>query len=597
MRLNALHLTKYGLFTNKSLNFGKRRTGKPDFHVVYGLNEAGKSTALEAWNDLLFGIKWGTPYGYLHSSAMEVGAVLDDNEGHPVRLKRIRKQKNSLLDMQNANLEESFLQELLGGFSRSDYELLFSVDEETLERGGNEILDSKGDLGKMLFSASTGITEVTRILDDLSARNEEFYRPRSRKSELLQIKNRMNELKQKWRENDIDARVYQRQLEQLEEAQRHLDQARQGKGELESRLSLIERKLNALPLVRQYQQIQSQIDEQDPLPQPPDDWRTKIEQLSTKLTENKTNAAQEANSIKRLKAELVASQVDPVALRVKDRVDQVERLRPSYEGAVKDLPRRTEQAQQLKTEVGYLAQRLGLDLTRDGEILPDAATIGRIRNLMEEHSGIMAIHDASRDELAATEAKLEELDIEMEGREFHPEEAKKIQSLLKEVHDEDPRSELNLTNRQIADLEGKIETRMAELLPWKGNSGDLQIMKAPYRAQLREIEDAVRETRQVRKNTRQRINELETSRKAIEKSMAELPAGDAVSIEDVANSRNLRESRWAEHKQALDMDTARLFEKAMRQNDEIVIRAGRAEFSIPVVKGTTRPACGHGPED
>ena len=44
MRIAALHLMAYGHFSNKSLQFGKA----PGFHLVYGDNEAGKSTALRA---------------------------------------------------------------------------------------------------------------------------------------------------------------------------------------------------------------------------------------------------------------------------------------------------------------------------------------------------------------------------------------------------------------------------------------------------------------------------------------------------------------------------------------------------------------------
>ncbi len=41
----------------------RRRPGAPDFHIVYGLNEAGKSTAAAAMLDLLFGIEKQSPYG------------------------------------------------------------------------------------------------------------------------------------------------------------------------------------------------------------------------------------------------------------------------------------------------------------------------------------------------------------------------------------------------------------------------------------------------------------------------------------------------------------------------------------------------------
>ncbi|WP_370129715.1 AAA family ATPase [Bradyrhizobium ottawaense] len=45
MRLRRLDLTRYGKFTDHSIDFGERPIDQPDLHVIYGPNEAGKSTA------------------------------------------------------------------------------------------------------------------------------------------------------------------------------------------------------------------------------------------------------------------------------------------------------------------------------------------------------------------------------------------------------------------------------------------------------------------------------------------------------------------------------------------------------------------------
>ena len=66
MRLRRLDLTRYGKFTDYSIDFGEHVDGAPDLHIVYGLNEAGKSTSLSAYLDLLFGIEERTKYGFLH---------------------------------------------------------------------------------------------------------------------------------------------------------------------------------------------------------------------------------------------------------------------------------------------------------------------------------------------------------------------------------------------------------------------------------------------------------------------------------------------------------------------------------------------------
>ena len=76
MRLRRLDLLRYGHFTDRSFEL---HAGNIDFHIVFGPNEAGKSTALSAIEDLLFGIPLRSPYDFKHDySSMRIGAVLEN---------------------------------------------------------------------------------------------------------------------------------------------------------------------------------------------------------------------------------------------------------------------------------------------------------------------------------------------------------------------------------------------------------------------------------------------------------------------------------------------------------------------------------------
>src|SRR5208283_3821917 len=84
VRIARLDLTRYGRFSDHTIDFGAARAGASDFHIVYGLNEAGKSTAAAAILDLLFGIEKQSPYGapevrtnWHAYSAMRIGARLE----------------------------------------------------------------------------------------------------------------------------------------------------------------------------------------------------------------------------------------------------------------------------------------------------------------------------------------------------------------------------------------------------------------------------------------------------------------------------------------------------------------------------------------
>ncbi|MBB4170794.1 uncharacterized protein YhaN [Rhizobium sp. BK538] len=101
MPLNRLELTRYGKFTDGVLDFGDKPHLSPDLHVVYGPNEAGKSTSLDAILDLIFGIGTTSRYGFLHPyPTMRIGANITV-AGNDREFLRIKRPQNSLLDSED----------------------------------------------------------------------------------------------------------------------------------------------------------------------------------------------------------------------------------------------------------------------------------------------------------------------------------------------------------------------------------------------------------------------------------------------------------------------------------------------------------------
>ena len=83
----------------------------------------------------------------------------------------------------------------LAGLSRDAYRTMFSLDDETLEAGGKSILESRGDLGKLLFTASAGLGHASDTLSALEAEADGLYRKQAHGTELALLKKRLAELK------------------------------------------------------------------------------------------------------------------------------------------------------------------------------------------------------------------------------------------------------------------------------------------------------------------------------------------------------------------------------------------------------------------
>ena len=99
MRLKKIDLKSYANFQNKVIALKPSDT---DFHLIFGCNEAGKSTTKQSISDTLYGPKNGpnTTAAYrVGSSRVRVGATLE-HEGKELSIVRKTGNRNTLLDDQ-----------------------------------------------------------------------------------------------------------------------------------------------------------------------------------------------------------------------------------------------------------------------------------------------------------------------------------------------------------------------------------------------------------------------------------------------------------------------------------------------------------------
>ena len=172
MRLRELALSAYGPFTGVSLDFSA-----PGLHVVFGRNEAGKSTALRAIAGLLFGIPKNTTDAHLHAMPhLRIGATLEGDHGEILRVVRRKGNTSTLLDPAGAPVDEASLRRLLGGVNEELFGRMFGLDHETLRQGAQALLLGRGDVGESLFGASLG-SEVHDVLRGLDAEASALFAP------------------------------------------------------------------------------------------------------------------------------------------------------------------------------------------------------------------------------------------------------------------------------------------------------------------------------------------------------------------------------------------------------------------------------------
>ncbi len=184
MRLLALDLKAFGPFKNVLLDLSQ---GSEGLHVIFGGNEAGKSSALRALEAFLFGIGRDTADDFLTPSAkLRVGATLRTRTGEVANWYR-RKTGKALVDENDRPLPEGTVwHQWLQALDQSQFRLMFGINRETLEQGGREILAGGGEVGKTLFSAA-GLANLPKVQEQLRTGFQEIFLPRGRNQQLSQI--------------------------------------------------------------------------------------------------------------------------------------------------------------------------------------------------------------------------------------------------------------------------------------------------------------------------------------------------------------------------------------------------------------------------
>lgn len=391
MRLRRLDLTRYGKFTDYSIDFGEHESDTPDLHIVYGLNEAGKSTALSAYLDLLFGIEERTRYSFLHQGkAMEIGACLEfDGSAHELR--RVKQRSNSLLDANGQPVNEAVLSVPLAGLTRDAYRMMFSLDDQTLEDGGNAILESKGDLGELLFSASAGLAGVNSILETAAAEADGIFRKRASSTAIAGLKRQIAELKSKRDEIDVQASSYKALTAALEQAQTAYDAAMKEIAAAKVRHEEIIRTLRAYPLATEYLQGQEKLSEYKDMPNPPAEWATALPELIVEETRLQTQTIGLKQREQKLRDELAGLIVEDRLLEMADDLDRLGDAAARYTTAADDLPKRNDALAECTRKIDLILVTLGQSNVDDPKtLLVSASTIGALRDLITQKPASMS---------------------------------------------------------------------------------------------------------------------------------------------------------------------------------------------------------------
>jgi uncharacterized protein YhaN len=261
VRIRALRLVAFGSFSGREIVFERQGAPSDALQIVYGTNEAGKSTVLRAVGGLLFGIPVQTQDAHVHRMAdLRVGGVLEAADGTRLEVVRRKGKKNTLLDVAGNALDETPLRRLCGLATETTFRALFGLDHVSLREGAEALLAGRGDVGESLFDAAVGGGRgIHRVLQELEAEADALFAPLAQKRKLNEAIRAYQDARQESRLKSRSGEAWVTQTRALEDTEQERTQLTELVRARKKEQRRLERVRRLLPLVARRERFREQI--------------------------------------------------------------------------------------------------------------------------------------------------------------------------------------------------------------------------------------------------------------------------------------------------------------------------------------------------
>lgn len=411
MKLVRLLLHAFGPFTDAEIDFsGEGEKTATNFHLIYGPNEAGKSSALRAMTDLRFGINLRSTDDFLHaSSQLRIAGIFTDSQGETIGLVRRKGRGSTLsrfdvdtgLPAASPEVAEEIARALQGGLERDEFEAMFGLNHERLRAGGERLLKGEGELGATLFEASAGTQNIAAIIAGLEADSKGLFNPHGRAQSAIINESRRNleEQRQLWKQAQIRPAEWQ-------SLNRAHEQAKAALAEIESDLETARRRENDLtelrtvaPLIHEYDRTRGELDDLAGVPDLPVSARDDRLAAEHALCRAKKDLQEAVIELTRCTESLDKLTIEEILLK---HAEAIERLNSGVESVNRSrVEAQQQQAQNERTEgdLATVAARIAPGRTLSDVLLavPSAGDrialdqhLGEINRLSERLKGLQS---------------------------------------------------------------------------------------------------------------------------------------------------------------------------------------------------------------
>ncbi len=548
MRIDRLDLIAFGPFTGASLDLSN---GDKGLHLIYGNNEAGKSTSLRALIGWLFGIPARTRDNFLHAGPqLRIGGKLRLSNGHALEFVRRKGTKGTLLEPGTDNaLDDAMLSPCLpDGMDETLFTKLYGIDHGRLVAGGQELLNQAGDLGQALFSAAVGTAGLRRILTDLKKEAEELFKAQASTKVVNQAISRFKEAQKRIRDSSLPVAEWKR-------LQKELADTLSGIGQVEDEISARSRQKSRLDRVNRVKgalaercSVMARLDEMKEVGLLPENFGENRKSLSESLQTAGLAGERAEARLSRLKEASSSLNVRNELLENEAAILSMHKEWGAVEKTIQDRPQQEGKRRLLRNEARTLLKTVRPDMDID-----EADRLRPLLNNKKWISGLARKHGLLAQKKEKAEATLRDIEDEQasikrklgEARQPHPD----LSALKAAVAAARKAGDLE---QRLADVEKRAsvdkaawENELAGLGRFSGSGEALLKSALPVSETLDAFEKKIDAVNDAVRDFERRQKELDEERKQAEQDLnALLLKSDIPAVSELEASRTVRNIVW-----------------------------------------------------
>ena len=546
MRIQRLQIPAFGPFTNSDFKFPAQPA---DLHVIYGANEAGKSSLLRAIRDLLFGIHGKSPDNFLHDYGdLRVKGEIINRAGTRLVFQRRKGNKNTLLNEEGTHLPDNALAPFLGSVDQAYFSAMFGLGSRELHEGARQLLRGEGNMGNALFSASLGGTPVQKIVEALQQQAEGFFKGNARVNVSIRpAAARYKELLKQSRDAMVSSETWDKLEKELAVAEDAKKLLNVGISKLESELLWISRCEDALPTVGRLNEELQKLAQLPLLPELTRDFVARAQAARQAVTDTQAEVKRLTAQIDKLQTQLQECSTTPAVLAAANVIDQLHQNLGVYRERKNSLA--DSQSKLAGLDPLIRAGMQNLQLTGEFAALERHRLSSPIRLACEEAAA--ALTDASTKH-ADNSGRTEDLELQIKNKESQMQALPEADltgirdalAVAAEATEADrtfsnSEAEVKLLTRETADLHRQLSGAPADLDATAG-------LAVPAKATIRNYHERLEAIKRELKTEQDKVLKSDERAGAIQAELGRLQRqGELPSVEMLVKAREHRDHGWS----------------------------------------------------